>query len=43
VNTLFDALLDNPDFARLDVSHLKAAVGRRHGGATSRGRRVEAG
>jgi long-chain acyl-CoA synthetase len=27
VNTLFNALLNNPDFAKLDFSHLKAAVG----------------
>jgi len=27
VNTLFNALLNNPDFARLDFSHLKAGVG----------------
>jgi long-chain acyl-CoA synthetase len=27
VNTLFNALLNNPDFARLDFSHLKAAIG----------------
>jgi len=27
VNTLFNALLNNPDFAKLDFSHLKVAVG----------------
>src|SRR5207247_4393482 len=27
VNTLFNALLNNPDFAKLDFSHLKLAVG----------------
>jgi long-chain acyl-CoA synthetase len=27
VNTLFNALLNNPDFAKLDFSHLKAAIG----------------
>lgn len=27
VNTLFNALLNNPDFARLDFSHLKIALG----------------
>jgi long-chain acyl-CoA synthetase len=27
VNTLFNALLNNPDFARLDFSHLKMALG----------------
>lgn len=27
VNTLFNAMLNNPDFARLDFSHLRAALG----------------
>src|SRR4030095_6785634 len=27
VNTLFNALLNNPDFAKLDFSHLKLALG----------------
>jgi long-chain acyl-CoA synthetase len=27
VNTLFNALLNNPEFAKLDFSHLKAAIG----------------
>ena len=43
VNTLFNALLNNPDFHKLDFSHLKMSDRRRHGGAEGGGRPLEAG
>ena len=33
VNTLFNALVNNPEFAKLDFSSLRDHAGRRHGGA----------
>ena len=35
VNTLFNALLNNKDFAGLDFSHTASHDRRRHGGAAS--------
>ena len=43
VNTLFNALLNNADFGKLDFSRCKIYAGRRHGGAGGGGREVEAG
>ena len=42
VNTLFNALLNNKDFATLDFSHLHLRDRRRHGGATGGRRALEA-
>ena len=39
VNTLFNAMLNHPDFGKVDWSHLKSRGRRRHGGA-ARGRRA---
>ena len=36
LNTLFNALLNNEDFRKLDFSSLAADAGRRHGGAEGR-------
>ncbi len=43
VNTLFNALLNDPGFLRLDFSHLHVAVGGRHGRAARGRRALEAG
>ena len=43
VNTLFNALLNNTDFARLDFSRLHFAIGGRHGGAAGGRRALAAG
>ena len=37
VNTLFNALLNHPDFASVGFLHLAAGAGRRYGGAKSCG------
>ena len=43
VNTLFNALLNNPDFAKLDFSSLRHRARRRHGRAGSGGEALEGG
>ena len=43
VNTLFNALLNHPDFAKLDFSSREAGGRRRHGGAEGGGRALAAG
>ena len=42
VNTLYNALLNHPDFGKLDFSSLKVADRRRHGGAAGGGRALAA-
>ncbi len=41
VNTLFNALLNAPGFAELDLKRAEGRVGRRHGGAACGGRALE--
>ena len=43
VNTLFNALVNNPEFAKLDFSSLQDDAGRRHGGAGGGRAQVEGG